>query len=379
MSFEVERLKAKDLEEITLFLNKVFSDHNGIEMRFEKKFPRIFKENDEKMSWHYAVRDNGRICGCAASYPLDYFVGDEVLKISAGGNVAVSSDHRNMGIMQVVMNKIAADLPAEGFDVAYLHGDRIRYRTFGFERCGVEYSFQFVRPKIKIDGYTFTDLRNEPAETSAILCEIAKNQHSGILRKAEDVVDSLSAQMRTPFVIKDAESNIIGYMSAAVNDKHIAEIVLTDYSVFKDVLVCFMYFADVDRVVMGVPQYEYDIVKQAVELADRYTVIQPGNFRIINFGKVVSAFMKAKAEYIPLAEGLMVIDSEIFGKWEISNLDGEISVNETDKEADVMLSGYSVYPFIFGTSQPIAFEAKNEAASLAASWFPLPLYCPYLS
>ena len=379
MSFETERLQAKDLEEITLFLNKVFSEHNGVEMHFEKKFPRIFKEIDENMSWHYVVRDNGKICGTAASYPLDYFVGYEILKISAGGNVAVSSDHRNMGIMQAVMNKIADDLPGEGFDIAYLHGDRVRYRTFGFERCGVEYSFQFVRPKTKVEGYSFVDLRNESAETSALLCEIAKNQHSGIYCKSEDMIDSLSAQMRTPFVIKDSENNIIGFMSASIENNHIAEIVLSDYSVFKDVITDFMYFADIQRAVMGVPAYEYEIVKASIELADRYTMIQPGNFRVINFGKVVRAFMKVKAECVKLAEGSMVIDSEIFGKWEISNINGEVAVCETNKDADLKLEGYSVYPFVFGTSAPIAVDADEKTAFLASNWFPLPLYCPYLS
>ena len=89
--------------------------------------------------------------------------------------------------------------------------------------------------------------------------------------------------------------------------------------------------------------------------------------------------MKAKAEYTKLAEGSLVIESEIFGKWEISNINGEISVSETDKDADVTLEGYSVYPFVFGTCAPIAVDADEKTAFLSANWFPLPLYCPYLS
>ena len=379
MDFNVERLKASDSDEIVSFLNKVFYDHNCTQMDFVKKFPRIFKPVDENMNWHYAVKDQGEICGTAASYPLEYFVGDEVLKISAGGNVAVSSDHRNMGIMQVLMNKIGEDLVSEGFDIAYLHGDRVRYRTFGFERCGVEYSFSFVRPKKHYNEFSFCKLCDEPAETVALLHEISKNQISGLTRKTDDVTDALSAQMRTPYVIKDAEKNIVGFMSVNIQDKHIAELSLTDKSIFKKVITDFMYFADLDRAVMGTPEYEYEIVNQSIQLADRYQIIQPGNFRIINFEKTVRVFMKAKSKYIPLLNGSMIIDSEIFGKWEIHHENGDISVVNTDKNADIYLPGYSVYPFLFGTSQPINPEVESDIAIISASWFPIPLYCPYLS
>ncbi|MFA7637105.1 MAG: GNAT family N-acetyltransferase [Monoglobales bacterium] len=379
MSFEVNRLKASDLDEIVSFLNNVFSEHNGTEMRFEKKFPRIFKSIDENMSWHYAVKDNGKICGAAASYPLEYYVGDEVLKISAGGNVAVSSDYRNQGIMQIVMNKIAEDLPKENFDIAYLHGDRVRYRTFGFERCGVEYSFSFIKPKQTPNEYSFSDLRNEPKETVDIISEIAKNQLSGLNRKSEEYIDSLTAQMRTPYIIKDSEKSIVGFMSANTEESHIAEIGLTDYSIFKDIISDFMHFAQLKRAVMGVPAYEYKIVKEAIDFADRYQIIQPGNFRVINFEKTVRAFMKAKGKYSPLANGSMVIDSEIFGIWEFSNSNGKTSVNKTEKDADITLEGYSAYPFIFGTSQPVNLDAEENIKLLAANWFPLPLYCPYLT
>ena len=378
MSFDVEKLKAKDLEEITLFLNKVFSDHNGFEMHFEEKFPRIFKAIDENMSWHYATRDNGKICGTAASYPLEYKVGDEVLKLSAGGNVAVSSDHRNMGIMQDVMNKIAGDLPEEGFDIAYLHGDRVRYRTFGFERCGVEYSFQFVRPKVVYNEFTFEQVENYSSEIVSRIVEITNSQNSGLIRKAEDIKDSLEAQMRKGYIIKDLENNIVGYFSSKLSENHISEIWLTNKSDFKKIITDFMYFADLKRLVIGLPEYEFEYVKQSIELADRYTIIQPGNFRIINFAKTVRAFMKAKSNYAPLMDGSMVIDSEIFGKWKISFDNGEVAVDETTEDADVILPGHSAYQFIFGTATPIDIENK-KIALLATNWFPLPLYCPYLT
>ena len=70
----VKRLKADDCQELTTFLNDVFSAHNGVEMDFAKKFPRIFVKKDENMSWYYAIRREGKICAVAASHPLDYRV-----------------------------------------------------------------------------------------------------------------------------------------------------------------------------------------------------------------------------------------------------------------------------------------------------------------
>ena len=377
MGYCVEHLNSSDYTEIIEYLNNVFSETNGREMNFKKSFPRVFKELDENMSWHYAVKENGKICGTAASYPLTYSVGEEVLHLAACGNVAVSSDYRNQGIMQLLMNQLVKELPEKGFDIAYLHGYRTRYRTFGFERCGVEYIFQFNKPKQFENKFSFSDLREESSDTIDFIQSVARNQKSGILRKNEDLIDALCAQMRTPYVIKNKNNEIVGSFSASINNKQITELCLTDSNLFNQVIQSFLVSFNLDQVFMGIPAFEYEFVTSAMELADRYQIVQPGNFLILNFEKIVRTFLKAKSKYTYLAEGTMIIDSEIFGKWKISYFDGTVTVEKTEEPAQIVFPGYTVYPFIFGTASPI--NVDKSIAVLASSWFPLPLYCPYLS
>ena len=217
---EVVRLKKEDCKELVAFLDQVFTLQNGHQMDFAGSFPRIFQENDENMRWYYAVKEDGKIIGTAASHPLYYRVGEETLKVSAGGNVAVSPDHRNRGIMQQLLNRIDGDLAAEGYDFAYLHGDRKRYRTFGFEKCGTEYLVYFTPSMlVKEDcrpDVILGDLRYEPEFVQETVWKLANRQYSGFAWKKEEFMSALLAHKYIPMVIRK-DGWIIGHLTLDVS------------------------------------------------------------------------------------------------------------------------------------------------------------------
>lgn len=381
---QVERLKAGDCKELTAFLDRVFSAHNGYPMDFAGIFPRIFVETDEAMHWYYAIKDNGRIVGTAASHPMYYRVGEETLKVSAGGNVAVAEEYRNRGLMQELLNKINEDLREEEFDFAFLHGDRKRYRTFGFERCGKEYTVTFSRSMLKQAGITggdsFFDLRQEPQAVLAQVMDIANAQISGFERKEEELIPALLAHKREPLVIR-RDGNVIGYVSLGCKEQYVAELGLKDPADFPHVLMSIMDHAQIDTFAIRMPEYDWPYVSQAVALCSRYQVIQPGNFQILRFDRVVLAFLKAKAQYAALLDGTLTVQSELFGSWTISVEKGTVSVLPGNTEPDVILPGYTVYPFLFGPNDPFLAGVTVPAhkAALVGNWFPLPAYCPNLS
>lgn len=378
---EVTRLKAGDRDELVAFLDAVFTLQNGHPMDFANIFPRIFRDTDENMGWYYAVKEDGKIIGTAASHPLTYRVGGEILKLSAGGNVAVSPACRNRGIMQKMLQKINEDLAARDFDLAYLHGDRKRYRTFGFEKCGIEYLVYFTPSMLQKEGCVAdVTLKALTDETQAFA--LAETQTSGLVRAKTDMLPALTASQRKALGIYRGES-FVGYLSLDVPGAYIAELALNDPADFSAVLAAVADYLGGKTTVMRLPAYEMALLRRAIPLCGRYNIIQPANFKILKFGRVVEVFLKAKGLYAPLVDGTLTLDTELFGKWTVFCKDGTVTVNAGGEQADIFLPGTRVYEFVFGPNHPllvpVAGKISPEKAALAANWFPLPLFAPHLS
>lgn len=383
----VERLKGKDCKELVALLDEVFTLQNGVQMDFATLFPRIAVEDDEKMNWYYAIRENGKLVGCAASHPFNYHVGGEVLKVSSGGNVAVDASCRNRGFMQKMMHAINADMAAEGFDFAILHGDRKRYRTFGFERCGLEYTITFSRASVKLSGAeatdSFGDLRNEPAEVLAEVMDMAKAQSSHVERKAEEWIPAQLTHYGEPLVIRNAKGEIIGYTALSIKEGVIRELGLKNANDLGHVIASLIAYSGLDSLYIRMAEYD-DLLGKAVALCSRYQIIQPGNFRIVRFDNTVRAFMKAKAAYAPLLDGTLTVDTALFGKWAIEVKDGNVTVTPFDGEADLVIPDYQLHTFIFGPAHPLTSgvdctKLSADKAKLVGNWFPLPIFFPHLT
>lgn len=375
---EVVRLKKGDCKELVAFLDQVFTLQNGHQMDFAGAYPRIFQEKN--MDWYYAVKENGKIVGTAASHPLTYRVGGETLRISAGGNVAVSPDCRNRGIMQALLHRINEDLGE--FDLAYLHGDRKRYRTFGFEKCGIEYLVYFTPSMLKKEGCTAdVTLRNLQKEDVPAALAIGKSQYSGLIWTEEEFLLAQIAHKNHPLGIF-REEKLVGYVSLDVPGAYLAELALADPADLGSVLAAVCEYVGSKTLVIRLPAYEKALLRRAITLSGRYNIIQPANFRIVRLDKVLAAFLQAKGSYAPLADGSLNVDTELFGKWTITCKGGKAEVAPGTEEADIYLPGYRAYEFFFGPNDPFLAEVENiptDKALLVANWFPLPLFCPHLA
>lgn len=377
---ELVRLKKEDFNEAVNLLNTVFTIQNGSEMDFESIFPRIFIPEDKTMGWHLGAKINGKLCGVAASYPLTYRVGGVDLKISAGGNVAVDGNMRGRGIMQSILNKLDEEDRAEGFDISYLHGDRFRYRNFGFERCGVEYYFTLTRSMLGKDAperqFTYVDLRTAEEAFIKKVFDFYNTQSAFLIRDYDSFMPALKAKKRLPLAVLSEDKELIAYLVVGA-DNCISEIFVTDEILFSDVVKGYMAQFDACKLFLGMPAYS-PLVEQAHKVAERYHIMQPGNFKIFNFKRVVESFMHEKSLHEFMSDGNITIDSEVFGTWSIEKSGDKICVEPYKGEAQYVLPGYTAYSFLFGPLSPQAFSG-NYKDELLKSWFPLPLYCPYLT
>lgn len=379
-NLKLERLKKEDFHDTLNLLNTVFSAHNGKEMDFATMFPRIFVAEDKTMGWHIGAKIDGKLCGVAASYPLTYRVGGTDLSLSAGGNVAVDASVRGKGIMQSILNQFDKEDREDGFDICYLHGDRFRYRNFGYERCGVEYSFTLTRQMFGKDApkrdFEYVDLRCAKEEFIREVFDFYNKQSVCLIRDYADFMPSLKTKGRLPLAVLSEGKEIIAYFTVG-DDGCIGEISIKDEALFSDVIKGYMSKNDVSKLFLSMPSYD-PLTNQALKVAERYHVMQPGNFKILNFRRVVESFMREKSLHETLSDGKITIDSEVLGAWSIEKKGDKISVEQYDGEAQYVLPGYTVYPFLFGPLAPKQFSKEYDDELLNA-WLPIPLYCPYLT
>ena len=342
----------------------------------------MFKENDEKMGCYEGIYEDGVLLGTAGCHPFDFRVLDRILKVAQIGNVAVSSKCRGRGFMQTIMKSLCGKMADEGYDMSYLHGERKRYRTFGFERCGAEYVLTMTPSLPKALGlkseFTFIDMRDDFASYKDEVIAIAKGKIHNFERVDDEYYESLIAHEALPLLVKDKEGNTSGYLSYSEDSNMVIELGLKKASDFVDVTVALLEHLGLQSFVITFAEYENELIGEAMKICRHCQIIQSGNFKIINFDKVTEAFMAARATYAPLLDGELVLDTELFGKWSIAVKNGKCTVTRTDKEADVYVDGYKVYPFVFGPMSPFTAgvdlsHVSPEAKKLIGNWFPLPL------
>ena len=374
-NMEYNRLKRENCGQIVEFLDRVFTLHNGVNMNFKADYPRIFCGCDEPMSWHIAAVENGTIYGCAGNYPIDYSIGDSVLKIGAIENVAVDPSCRGRGLMQNMLSRLLREEDEKGFDMYHLLGDRWRYRNFGFERCGSQYAFEF----------TYSMLGKEKPETELVFLQIEKgdssipllyelysNQKTYVHIELDTFKMFFSDERRKYFAVKNKSGEIVGYLATNSEGNAFIDIALTEAKHIKDLMKCYFDLSGQKKIYISLPLYS-EYFDFALSNAERYSISQPGCFRIVNFKKVTETFMREKSLYEYLPDGKVTIDSEIFGKWCIEKQGKTISVNPFDGDVDYILPGFSIYNFLFGT---LRYKSNSKKDVLATAWFPLPLYAP---
>lgn len=375
-------MKKNDCNELIEFLNRVFTEHNGYEMHFEKLLPHIFCEDDKTMSYHIAAKKDSKICGCAGTYPMLYHISGVDIKAGVIENVAVDANYRNMGIMQAIMNQMNADNKAAGYDICFLQGDRKRYSHFGFDRCGVVYNFHITRSmlgKEKCENAYEYEVINK--EDSALLKEAHKLYSASkthIVKKPCELYYSLTANNHIPYAIISPDGKLEGCFCTDMSGTSLSNIVLRKKDEIVAILRKYIQINDMRVIYIPIPQYS-EFFEILFDNCDRYQIYQPGCFKILNFKKIIQCYMREKNDCEELPDGRLTIDSDLFGKWEIKKDKDTITVSEFQGEAQIKLAGMAAYAFLFGTASPKCVGVEKTVLPLVKAWFPLPLYLPSFS
>lgn len=376
MSYKMVRW-TEDIQEKALDVLAEAFKKNGVKKSFAEMYPRVFGKGARQLSDHFAaISDEGEIHGCISNCEMNYHIGDEVLKISSSGNVAVGQEARGRGLMTIMFEAVDKSLTEDDFDLSYLHGARTRYQYFGYELCGVEYRFVFQMADLSKhytnkNKFEFIDLtQREDLLDQAIA--INNSQKVYIERRADEFIKVLSARWREPIgVLKEGEL----FGTFAFGENGIKYLSLKSYENFAEMVYEFLLSRGLDETEYFAPDYNKQLMKNCMKNCSFFEVLNPANFKIVNFKKVVKAFLQLKADNEKLCDGELTLESDFFGKYKISITNGKAKVEDFDGEATYRLCGFEIYDFLFNFT-PISYGEYDAAA---ASWLPLPINAPYLA
>ncbi|WP_139902809.1 GNAT family N-acetyltransferase [Clostridium thermarum] len=412
MNYEILKGNPKDYEDIIDFGNYVF----GID--FPTILPKLYKGHEETSVYHHIVKEAGKIKAMVGSFPLDLMVGGSHLKGKGIGTVSVHRYSRGSGYMKLLMDRAMAETEEEGCDFAVLSGMRQRYEYWGFTPCGLSMNLEFNSANIKHcnitveDNYKFVEYNadadkrtterttertaehtskhtdklqtnnadkhttNDTAQDLPKAIHLHNSQPVHAVRPEESFIDiAKSWNSRIYFVYKNDE--FAGYISAADNYEKIREMVLVDQEDIDKVLISFMKNFNIQdtNVVM-----HFQKAKEFMKLSrfcETYSINSSANIYVINYKKVIEAFMKLKNTCQPLQEGALVLDIKEKGRYKIEVKDGSIRVDETEADYDISLAHLDASALLFSHSSFVN-AAYNYSHPMVKSWFPLPLFYPEL-
>lgn len=284
--------------------------------------------------------------------------------------------------MKLLMDKALEEMKEEGCDMAVLGGQRQRYEYWGFTPCGITVELYFNKSNIKHSnielsgGYEFGELDENCTEDLDKAISLHNGQKVHAIRERKDFPDiSRSWSSRVLFIRKNSE--FCGYLCVSSNGEKISEIVLTNPIDIDKVVISYMKNFSLNKLQVDLNVLKTQEFMNLSRFCEDYSIKSSCNIYVINYEKVIKAFMNLKNSLSPLTDGVLVLQIEDKGKYRIEVKTGAVTVGETDEAFDIVLSHLDASALLFSHATFIN-SAYGDSHPLVKAWFPLPLFYPVL-
>ena len=373
---EIKRLKKENYDELISLLNLVFSKQNNCVMDFERELPNMCVRDDTHMRKHIGLFLDNRLVSVVGVYPLPTKVLDSEIKFCTVGNVATHPDFEGRGYMSLLLERAMEIVKEEKYDACRLGGDRARYLRFGFELCGMNYSYYITPNNVKkslLSGYGQSTKVTEILPNDEISLAFARkvyhqNKVSTLREDNDTMYRVMTAWKSTPYLVSKNDVPI-GYFTLTPDKKAVSEAYATHTKSYLDTVVAISNYLN-DEFSITLPPHDIDLVREMNKCAEYMSIQIPSNFNIVSFERVVDAYIKLKASYTSLVEGCVTISIKEYGKIKILANKKGCGCVAFDGECDFELSKSEATRFIFGMHHPVSVIEPNL---FAKANFPLPL------
>ncbi|MCL2512610.1 MAG: GNAT family N-acetyltransferase [Oscillospiraceae bacterium] len=382
MNKDIVTLKDGEERELLRLLEKVF---NNFPPRFLKSLPNLYKPEYHPCPNNLVVRGEGGkgLLAAVGLYPMEYCVGDIKLIVAGIGNVAVDKKCRGAGYMKLLMNQSAELSKERGTDFLVLSGQRQRYQYFGYERAGSARGFEISQNNLRhtLRGQTPAVLAAEllrTEDTESLKGIHALNEAAPMHRVRPEnpsaLWDILCAWRSVPHVLRSGGA-FAGYYISDKEGKYVSELRLKDPAHISGAVQTIINDAK-GGVNFSVLPAETETCAILAELGESASIGGGNAYYVMNYRRVLDAFLRLRAKMAPLCEGEIVIRVNGFSGTEnlrIKAKGDEISVEATDGEHEITLEHLAATRCFFAQ---VSYE-RAKLPAFAASWFPLPLEFPH--
>lgn len=373
----VERLHEKDYEDFITFADRVFSQEL-IRIHFQEDLPMCFGPDEEHMRRQYVFRDDtGRIRSAVGVIPYTYRIGNEVFSAKTFTNVCTDYRWMGKGCMRAIMERVFADLKEDGTDLVVLHGNRERYRYFGFEAAGISETADFQawnihnleKQGVKFD-FTFRKLSPEDKEAVRYCLRLYEREPEGYVRTEENFMDFMGLWKGETWLALSPEGKPRGYLNRAWHSLRELEAEEPDEAV--RIVNSFLRFTGEEH--MDVHFSPFDPSAQRLRDAAEYVTLgQTTRLALLRPERFLRAAMELKLRRgVWMPEGELVLASP-GEKLLFSVRGGEVSVTRTEREAELTLSRGDWTSLLLGPCSPVLPTCADVLRERSA-WFPLPFH-----
>lgn len=354
------------------FINYVFG-FNGNESDFKKLLPKLYTIDAMPAYYSFNAIEEGKFRAAIGAFPGAIKVCGIELKTCGIGNVAVHPYYRGEGYMKKCLNMAIDDMIANGVDLSALGGQRQRYNYFSYEKAGATYQVSVNKTNLRhAFGSSKTDveaiaIKAEDKEYLDYVKDAYKKSDFVPYRDENKLFDILRTWRACPYIFKK-DGKISGYCVLGGNE--ITEVYAEDKALIVDFVRALM--ENNDSITVSLPTFKAEYLEYLEPVCDRIVITDNHMFTVLNFKKVILAFMLLKSTYETLAEGefkVLIHGRAKDEQLKITVKGGEISVENTEEAPDIELSHLDAMRFFF--TKTCYLRNKYPVCKL---WFPLPIW-----
>lgn len=369
MEVRITKGRPEDHMDIVDFINMVFRED------FLVTESKLYLDRPEMAEKHHLVWEDDRIKAVVGNFPVSLNVAGRKLSAYGIGSVSVHPYSRSRGYMKTLMNNALEEAEKEGAALMMLGGKRQRYEYFGFTKCGTVYSFnldQNVRRHLKQVSSDEIELLPmcDHKEYLRDCIRLWETQPLYADRKAEDLCDILQTCDSVGYVIL-LRGEFLGFCSIH-NSGGINELTLCDYSYSANVAMKLCEEVGKPFAVKAFP-HQRKLIHTLNLICQGHSLSPDPSFNVLDYPKVIEAFLTLKGMNEPLVDGRLVIEVQEKGKWAVEVCDGTVSVTETSDKPQISLPHIQMMCRLFS---PFGQIGEEELTPEMRSWLPIPLYLP---
>lgn len=358
------------------FINYVFG-FNGDSSDFKKLLPKLYKYEYEPAVSSYVAVEDGKLKSAIGAFDHDISVCGNLVKTRGIGNVAVHPYARGKGYMKTLMNMALDDMEKEGIALSVLGGRRQRYNFFSYDKLGQAVSMSFnsdnfrhTYGKDRKHTLTFKTLKEGDVDTISKIKKLSESHPFYAIREVDKYFEIISSWHQKAYVAFE-DGEFVGYAVGKGSD--INELLACEGQDIRQ-FVCALYdYLGSSSMHIKLPVFLHSYINDLYQLCESYSVETAKSFSVLNYKAVIEAFMKLKATYTDLPDGVLVLGINGRSRREnikISVCGGNISVDYTDDEPAIELEHLDAMNLLFAPVCP----CRESLPIYAKIWLPLPIY-----